>query len=280
VHPVLFHIGSVFIPAYGALAAVGVLLALLLAQHTARIAGIDPNKVWNLCIVALFAAIIGSRVLLVIVNWSILRSHPMWILGLAMIHHPMLAVAGGSLALFVAWMYARRNQLPLRTTADVLAAPLALAFAFEQIGALLAGSGYGTGTRVPWAITYSSPLAARWSGAPIGIPVHPVQAYAAIAFLTIAFCLVFSLSRLPQHGDVAGLCLMVTGVTLFITEFWRDPIGRGAMFGGFLRGPQAVAIVLVLAGALLLIERKSQQIRQAALASPFTSAEPKETLHG
>jgi hypothetical protein len=73
---------------------------------------------------------------------------------------------------------------------------------------------------------------------------------------------------------------MATGVTLFITEFWRDPIGRGAMFGGFLRGPQAAAIVLVLVGALFLIERNSQRIDQATLTPEPTSAEPKETLHG
>jgi phosphatidylglycerol:prolipoprotein diacylglycerol transferase len=260
VHPVLFHIGSILIPAYGALAAVGVLLGMVLAQRTARLAGIDPNKVWNLCIVALFTAIVGSRLLLIAVNWSVLRSHPAWMLGLAMIHHPLLAAAGGALALVVAWGYARRQRMPLLTTADVLAPPLTLALAFEQIGALLAGSGYGTGTNLPFAVIYSSPLAARWSGAPIGIPVHPVQAYAALAFLTIAIGLVIWFPVRRQQGDVAGVCLMATGVALYITEFWRDPIGRGALLGGFLRGPQAAAVGMVVAGGLLLAECESRRI--------------------
>ncbi len=34
-----------------------------------------------------------------------------------------------------------------------------------------------------WAVIYTSPLAARWSGTPLGIPLHPVQGYAALAFL-------------------------------------------------------------------------------------------------
>jgi phosphatidylglycerol:prolipoprotein diacylglycerol transferase len=267
VHPVLFHIGSILIPAYGALAAVGVLLGLMLALRAARMAGIDPNKVWNLCIAVLFTAIIGSRLLLIAVNWTALRSHPSWILGLAMIHHPTLAAAGGALALVVGWAYARWQKMPLLTTADVLAAPLVLALAFEQTGALLAGSGYGTGTSLPFAVIYTSPLAARWSGAPIGIPVHPVQAYAAVAFLTIAICLVILFPKRRQQGDVAGICLMATGVALYITEFWRDPIGRGAMLGGFLRGPQAAAIGMVIAGGLLLAERKSQEIH----ATPVTA---------
>jgi hypothetical protein len=44
-------------------------------------------------------------------------------------------------------------------------------------------------------------------------------------------------------------------VAIFITEFWRDPEGRGAMLGGALNGPQAAAVALVLVGGLVLLER-------------------------
>jgi hypothetical protein len=91
VHPVLFHIGSLLIPAYGTLAAAGVLLALFLAQRTAPIAGVNPGAVWNLCVLALVAALAAQRLLLIAANWSELRRHPGWMLGLAMIHHPLLA---------------------------------------------------------------------------------------------------------------------------------------------------------------------------------------------
>ncbi len=94
VHPVLFHLGAILIPSYGAMAALGVLLALFLAQRTARIAGVNAGEVWNLCVLALFAALVAQRLLLVAINWSELRRHPAWMLGLAMIHHPLLAAAG------------------------------------------------------------------------------------------------------------------------------------------------------------------------------------------
>ncbi len=155
------------------------------------------------------------------------------------------------------------------------AAPVALGLAFEQIGALLAGSGYGTGAHVPWAVTYTDPLAARWSDAPLGIPVHPVQAYAALGFFAIAVGLLLWLPHRRQHGDLAGLFLAATGIVLFITEFWRDPIGRGAMFGGVIKGPQAAGIVFVLAGAFMLLESKSQRIAVASsLIEPSPSAQP------
>jgi len=276
VHPVLFHFGPLVIPSYGATAAVGVLLALILALHTARKLQVDPNKIWNLCILMLFAALVGSRLLLVVANWTVLRHHPMWMLGLAMIHHPLLAGIGTCIALAVATVYARVNQLPFRTTGDALAVPAALGLAFEQIGALLAGSGYGTGARVPWAITYTDALAERWSGAPLDIPVHPVQAYAALCFFAIAIALVLWLPHRRQNGDLAGLFLMATGVVLFITEFWRDPIGRGAMFGGLLKGPQAAGIVFVLGGAFLLLERQPLSIAVDATPLQHAPSAPSE----
>lgn len=260
-HPVLFHIGSILIPAYGASAAVGVLLALFLAQRTARMAGIDAAKVWNLCVIALFAALAGQRVLLVALNWGVLRIHPAWMLGLAMVHHPLLAGVGAFAGAASAVLYARWQKLPFFATADALAAPLALGLAFEQLGALLAGSGYGTEASVPWAVTCTSTLAARWSGTPLGIPLHPVQAYAALAFLTLSVFLLVWLPARRQMGDVAGLWLMGTGVTVYITELWRDTEGRGTLLHGALDGPQVAAVLMVLVGALVLLERKAQDER-------------------
>lgn len=258
--PVLIHIGPVLIPAFGVMAALGILLALMLALRTARIADVNPNHLWNLCILALFTALAGSRILLIVVNWTVVRSHPAWLLSLAMIHHPVLAAAGALLAFLSAALYARRERMPLGNTADAVAAPLALGLAFEQIGELLAGSGYGIQTAVPWAVTYTHPLAARWSGAPLGVPVHPVQIYAALAFLTISIALLVWMPYRRQQGDIAGLWLAATGAAVYFTEFWRDPEGRGAMLHGAIDGPQVAAIALVLAGAFLLRRRDSARI--------------------
>ena len=255
VHPVLFHIGPILIPSYGAVTALGVLLALVLAQRTARIAGLNAGQVWNLCILSLFAALVTQRLLLAAVNLSDLRRHPRWMLALAMIHHPLLTAAGALAGLGTALFYARWKRLPFGATADALAAPVALGLAFEQMGALLAGSGYGSETAARWAVTYADPLAARWSGTPLGIPLHPVQGYAALAFLVLSILLLVWLPKRLQDGDVAGIWMLGSGVAVYITELWRDAEGRGTLFGGALDGPQVAAILLVLAGGFVLLER-------------------------
>ncbi len=261
-HPVLFRFGAFQIPSYGALAAAGVLAALLLAQRTARTAGVSPAQIWNVCVIALFTALFGSRVLLAALNWRELKTHPMWILGLATIHSPWLAAAGILLGGAAALVYMRWQHIPRMAAMDALAAPLTIGLALEQVGALLAGAGYGTDASVGWAVVYTHPLAARWSGTPLGIPLHPVQAYAALAYATLAILLLVCMPMRRQAGDVAGMALIGIGISIYVTEFWRDPEGRGQLLRGALDGPQAGAILLVLLGAWLLRERKG--MRKAA----------------
>ena len=263
VHPVLIRFGSLIVPSYGVLAAAGVLLGLLLVQRTARRVGLPVQHIWNLSVLALFVSLLGSRVLLVMLNWTVLRAHPSWLLGLAMIHHPLLAAIGAALALTVSALYARRFGLRLDATADALAPALSLGLAFEQIGALMVGASFGTESHLPWAVTYNDALAARWSAAPIGVALHPVQAYCALAFLAIAVLLWLGLPLRRQQGDVAGAWLVLAAITIFFTEFWRDRVGRGSLLHGALDWPQIAAILFLLCGAAMLRARKN-----AALPTP------------
>jgi len=257
-HPVLFQIGSLLVPSYGACAALGVLLALGLAQLTAKRTGLDPRyaprHAWNMLVLAVFAALAASRLLLVAMNLSDMRTHPRWLLAIAMVHHPLLAAVGIVSGIVAVLLYVRWAKLPLRTVADCLAAPVSLAMAAEQLGALLAGSDYGSETSSVWAVTYSSPLAARWSGTPLGTPLHPVQAYAAIGALLLAAVVYGWMFTRRRDGDVAGVALVGAGVLLFVTEIFRDWEGRGASLGGLVDIPQLVGLGLVLLGGLVLLD--------------------------
>jgi phosphatidylglycerol:prolipoprotein diacylglycerol transferase len=258
VHPVLVHFGPILIPSYGALAALGVLLALGLALETATLAGLDRNQLWNLCTASVLAALAATRLLLVALNWTDLRQHPQWLLALAMMHHPLLGAAGSLAAAGTAVAFARWQKMPLRPTADALAAPLALGLAFEQVGELLAGTGYGSlaaaGFASRWAVVSTDPLAALWSGVPLGLPLIPIQACAAAGFLALAGLLFAWLPRRHQKGDLAAFGLIGGGAVVFGTEFWRNSAGRGLLLGGALNSMQAIAVAMVLAGGWLLLE--------------------------
>ena len=253
-HPVLFQIGSLLVPSYGACAALGVLLALGLAQLTAKRTGLDSKHAWNMLVLAVFAALAVSRLILVAINLSDLRMHPRWLLAIAMVHHPLLAAVGIASGIVAVLLYVRWAKLPLRTVADCLAAPVSLAMAAEQLGALLAGSGFGSKTSSAWAVTYSSPLAARWSGTPLGVPLYPAQAYAAIGALLLAAVVYGWLFMHRRDGDAAGVALVGGGVLLFVTEIFRDWEGRGILLGGLVDIPQLVGLGLVLLGGFVLLD--------------------------
>jgi len=277
VHPVLIQFGSILIPSYGALSAIGVLAALLLGQRTVRTVGASPTEVWNVCAWAFFSALLGSRLLLVAINWRDLVAHPLWMLGLATIHNPWIAGAGVLIGTLAGLALIRLQQMPVMPTLDALAPPLTLLLACEQLGALLAGAGYGTESSVPWAVTYTHPLAQRWSGTPLGIALHPVQAYAALAFAALTAFLLLWMPRSRQPGDVAGMALMGLGVSLYVTEFWRDPEGRGQLLNGALDAPQVAAIVLVLVGAWLL--RSHVPVSKSKPGAPVAGQTELEATH-
>jgi hypothetical protein len=93
-----------------------------------------------------------------------------------------------------------------------------------------------------------------------------VQAYATLALLALSILLLAGLPARRQAGDAFGLALLGIGVAVFITEFWRDPEGRGALLGGALNAPQLAAVLLVLAGGVALLERKGTGLEWRTLA--------------
>ncbi len=264
------------IPSFGALAALGLIAALMLTQYTARATGLNAAQVWNLCVLTLFAALLGSRLPMVVMNWRLVLHHPSWILLLAMIHDPLLGAIGAGIGVCLAGLYVYWQKMPKLAVLDALGLPLAVGLVFEQVGTLLSGTGYGieAGRGLPWAVTYTNPLAARWSGTPLDVPLHPVQAYAALGFLALAIFLFFFQRARRRPGDVAGLSLLGAGVTVYITELWRDRAGRGSVFGGVLDGPQIAAIAMVLIGALLLRERKAAKQQPAERPETAGDARP------
>lgn len=256
-HPVLFQVGPLLVPSYGACAALGVLLALALAQWTSRRRGLNPRHAWNMIVLAVFASLAVSRLVLIVLNLSDLRRHPSWLLAVAMVHHPLLAAIGIVSGAAAVVAYARWMNLPLAAVADCLVAPVSLAVAAEQVGAMLAGSDFGRDSASnSWlaTVTYSSELAARWSGTPLGVPLYPVQAYAALGSLLLA-AIAFAWLYLPRRdGDVAGVWLTGAGVLLFLTEIFLDWEGRGVVFDGLVDIPQLVGLGMVLLGAAVLLD--------------------------
>ena len=182
-YPELFSIGPITIYTYGVLLAVSYLLGLWLAMRRARKWGLDANRILDLGIYIIIAALVGAKLLLLVVDFDQFSRSPAELLTLA--RSGGVFYGGLILAVIVGFWYVSRHRLPFWTTCDVFAPGIALGHVTGRLGCLAAGCCYGRPADVPWAITFTSPLAAANVGTPLGIPLHPTQIYEAGAELLI-----------------------------------------------------------------------------------------------
>ena len=233
---------------YGALTALALIAGLAAAVHFARRLGINPNKIWSLCLIGILTTLVGARLLLVLSNLAAFRAHPVWLLGLTNIHSQWVIALSFVAGLGAAVLYALAEGIPVLAALDCLAPAAAVAVAINRVGAFLAGLDYGLPTTKPWAVTYNSLTAAFWYRTPLGIALHPVQLYEAAASLGILAVLVWRLPRRRQDGEMAGAWLFLYGLASFFLGFYRAGVDEA----GF---SEAVAIVSVIAGGALWIRR-------------------------
>ncbi|HUZ04550.1 MAG TPA: prolipoprotein diacylglyceryl transferase family protein [Acidobacteriaceae bacterium] len=262
-YPRLFQFGPITLPTYGACLAIGLVAALFLALYTARRLRIEPESMWNLSMLVVFSALLGSKLLLLVANFRDFLHYPLLMLSLSITQSRSALLDGFILALLAGMMYIRAKKMPWLRTLDAAAPALALGDAFANLGAFAAGSGYGKPTALPWGVVYHSRWAATWSNTPLNIRLHPTQMYLCLVELFLCALLVWMLPRQRQDGEGIGSWLFLYGLALYGIDFFRGDV-RYALFGGRLSLQQGIACVLVMAGALLWLERGTSQSKGSA----------------
>jgi phosphatidylglycerol:prolipoprotein diacylglycerol transferase len=256
--PKLFTIGSLdvgpfTIYSYGVLLAASYLLGLRLAMWRAKKWGLDSQRVLDLGIYIIIAALVGAKLLLVVVDFDQFNS-PGELLTLArsggVFYGGLLGAVG------VAFWYIARHGLPFWTTCDVFAPGIALGHVTGRLGCLAAGCCYGKPTDVSWAVVFTNPLAAANVGTPLGIPLHPTQIYeAAAALLILVLLLVTERRGRPFPGRTFWCYIFLYAVSRYVIEIYRgDP--RGTAFGIWSTS-QFISLLLVplSLGMLLWLSR-------------------------
>ena len=265
-YPQLVHFGRFFLPTYGFLVALGVLLGLWISVRNSERMGIDGDKAWNFGILLVLSGIVGAKVLYIINEWSSYAAHPSEIFSIATLQAGGV-FSGGLLAAFIAaWWYVRRHHMPALRTCDAFSPGLALGHAIGRIGCFAAGCCYGKETHHWWGVTFTNPLASQITGTPLNVPLEPTQLLeAAVEFANFIF-LMWLLKRKSFDGQVFGAFMFIYGIARFFLEFLRDDPGRGSVLGGAMSGTQLIAIGLVIAGGLIWWLRPGAKAASAQVA--------------
>jgi phosphatidylglycerol---prolipoprotein diacylglyceryl transferase len=241
-HPVLFEIGGWPVYSYGVLLAAAYLAGLQMAVVRAKRAGLDAAKVMDFGIYLIIAALVGAKLMLVVVDFSYFRQNPRELLSLA--RAGGVFYGGLIAAVIVGFLLVRRYKLEIWTTGDLMAPGIALGHIIGRMGCLMAGCCYGRPTTVKWAITFTDPAAAVNVGTPLAIPLHPTQLYDAGAELIILAALLLTEKRGHKFpGRTFFTYLVLYGISRFIIEFYRGD-DRGMVFN-MLSTSQVVAAAIV-----------------------------------
>ncbi len=221
--PKILSIGDFYLPAYGALVALGVLAGLKVSGALAKRRGMDVEVVSNLVVVCALSGLAGAKLAMIIFDWeSHYRQNVADIFSISTLQAAGVFQGGLILAILVAWWYMRKHGLPFLKTADVLAPGIALGHGIGRLGCFAAGCCWGAQCDRPWAVTFRSADAAALTGVPLGIPLHPTQLYEAFAEFVI-FGLLWQRSGW-KLGDGAqiGFYLVAYSTVRFGVEFVRS----------------------------------------------------------
>jgi phosphatidylglycerol:prolipoprotein diacylglycerol transferase len=236
-HPVLINLGPFTLHTYGVFVAAAFFVAILWSLRQARQEGIDPERMLDLAFYVTLSAIIGARVLFIIVEYRYFMENPLRIFK---IWEGGLVFYGGLiLAVVTAIAYLRKHAMPVLKVGDIIAPALALAQAVGRFGCLSAGCCYGKETGVPWGIVFTDP----GSLVPLeklSLTLHPTQLYSSFGNLLL-FLILYGMGRRKRFdGQVMLLYGILYPLLRSAIEFFRgDP--RGALMGGMISTSQAIS---------------------------------------
>ncbi len=238
--PTLFHAGHIYLPTFGVLAALGLVLALTLSERTARMAGLDPEALWNAGLFAVLAAFLLSRVLLVTEDFAMFARYPVLLLTVPSLTPVGLALTAGATLGWLRW-----KGIPMLRAFDAWAPCAALVWAFLAVGHFAEGSDPGMPT-AGW-------IGVRMPGQSVG--QYPVALFAAAVGLALTFGLVW---RLRRGGGATGIALMGVGLGQFLLCFLREP-GVVAVLG--LDWLQVMAVGMMVLGCSVWVWRADPGLR-------------------
>jgi phosphatidylglycerol:prolipoprotein diacylglycerol transferase len=156
---------------------------------------------------------------------------------------------GGAVGvLLAALIFCRRRQINFWRLVDLFAPAIPLGYTFGRIGNFINGELYGRATTVAWGMIF--PLD------PLQVVRHPSQLYEAFLEGLVLFAVLWTIrKRSPFDGFLLALYLMGYGLVRFFIEFYREPDGYVGFIWVSLTTGQALCLLMMAAGAVVLIWR-------------------------
>lgn len=251
------EIGKFKIYSYGFMLALSFMAGILLAAYRARKKGMNPNIIYDLSILLIISAIIGSRGLYILTHLD----HFNGIIDIVALWQGGATYYGGLvLAVAVAGIYLKVKKISFLEIADICSPSIGLGVFFTRIGCFLSGCCFGKPTACSAGVIFpeGSPAAYHYPG----ISIHPTQLYSSAYGILIFLLLIIIDRRRNPSGVLFGFLCVFYGIARFVIDFFRYYEGSAML--GPLTSNQVVSVFFVLGGAALIFFSFARSGRQRA----------------
>jgi phosphatidylglycerol:prolipoprotein diacylglycerol transferase len=259
-HPILVELGKLQIRSYGFMLALSFLIGIWLAGRRAKRAGVDPQKVLDLSVIIILAAVVGSRLLYVLFHLE-QYSNPLLIF--ALWQGGATFYGGFILAVAAAYFWVQKNNIPFLKIADIMAPSIGLGLVFTRVGCFLSGCCFGKPTHGPLGVVFPPDSPAGSAAMTLAqqqgvdhVALHPTQVYSSIKGLAIFLALMLLQPKLKKRGATFGLLLVLYGIGRFTIDFFRYYEENARVLAG-LSFNQLISVVLIGLGLFLLLRKET-----------------------
>ena len=142
-HPILFSLGPIRLPTYGALVVTALLVGLWTAVRLGRREGLDAGRLFDFTTWMIIVALLGAKFLMVLTNWSYYAEYPRQLFSSATFLAGGVFYGGFTAAILFALWYTRKYRLPARKVFDAYSPAVALGLGIGRLGCFAAGCDYG-----------------------------------------------------------------------------------------------------------------------------------------
>jgi len=249
--PILFHLGSIGVPAFFLMIMVGTLAATFYGYWLAKREKADPVVLLDFGIIAIICSVVGSRVFHILIEnpqyylEDPIRVFYFWQGGFVSIGAFVFSIAG-------VLIYLRVRHLDMFRYLDITATAIPLAIFFVRLGCLCAGCCYGKPTEFFIHLVFKNSGSAAGYYHP-GIALHATQPYFMLNAIVMGVILYFVYRYRQFKGQVLATFFIYYGISRFLLEFLRGDEDRGLFFGETLSTGQIAMIISFCAGVALYI---------------------------
>jgi phosphatidylglycerol---prolipoprotein diacylglyceryl transferase len=248
INPTIVNLGPVQIRWYGVMYILGFTISYLLVKYQIRKKRLDINTavINDLFLYLIIGLIVGARIgYVVFYNLAFYIDHPLKLLA---VWEGGMSFHGGLIGIVLSGIiFVTKRRIDFWQLADLVAVTAPIGLGLGRLGNFINAELYGRVTSVPWGMVF-----------PAGgdLPRHPSQLYEFFLEGVLLFAILWRIKDVPlTKGALFCIFVILYGIFRFFVEFFREPDPQLGFIFSFLTMGQALSILMVMVGLVLIYAR-------------------------